>query len=231
MPRNSSTPFLPYLKKGSIVAVILIALTACGPEGEQSGYGADDSSGYGSDGMAAATSWAEPTPSIYADVENESDLLSNTRQLVTDSLRSGEGYFSADGRELIYQSEQAGDNPFYQIFVLDLASGVSRLVSPGVGLTTCAWIHPTQDLVMYSSTHEDPNAQAKQAEEIAIRESGIERAYGWDYDRHYDIYIANSDGSAHEISLTPRVTMPKVHTLPMALKFCSRRIVKPIRAH
>ena len=68
MPRNSSTPFLPYLKKGSIVAVILIALTACGPEGEQSGYGADDSSGYGSDGMAAATSWAEPTPSIYADV-------------------------------------------------------------------------------------------------------------------------------------------------------------------
>jgi Tol biopolymer transport system component len=195
MPRNSSTPFLPYLKKGSIAAAILIALTACEPEGEQSGYGADDSSGYGSDGMAAATSWAEPTPSIYADVENESDLLSNTGQLVTDSLRSGEGYFSADGRELIYQSEQAGDNPFYQIFVLDLASGVSRLVSLGVGLTTCAWIHPTQDLVMYSSTHEDPNAQAKQVEEIAIRESGIERAYGWDYDRHYDIYIANSNGS------------------------------------
>ena len=28
MPRNSSTPFLPYLKKGSIAAAILIALTA-----------------------------------------------------------------------------------------------------------------------------------------------------------------------------------------------------------
>ncbi|HAT57557.1 MAG TPA: hypothetical protein DCS79_01985, partial [Gammaproteobacteria bacterium] len=73
-----------------------------------------------SDGMAAATKWVEPTPSDYADVQNESQLLSNTRQLVTDSLRSGEGYFSADGRELIYQSEQPGDNPFYQIFVLDL---------------------------------------------------------------------------------------------------------------
>ena len=195
MPRSLSTPLLSYLKKGSIAAAVLIAFTACGPAGEESGYDADDSSGYGSDGMAAATSWAEPTLSIYADVENESALLGNTRQLVADSLRSGEGYFSADGRELIYQSEQAGDNPFYQIFVLDLASGVSRLVSPGVGLATCAWIHPTQDLVMYSSTHEDPNARAKQAEEIAIRESGIERAYGWDYDRHYDIYIANSDGS------------------------------------
>ena len=195
MPRSLSTPLLSYLKKGSIAAAVLIAFTACGPAGEESGYDADDSSGYGSDGMAAATSWAEPTLSIYADVENESALLGNTRQLVADSLRSGEGYFSADGRELIYQSEQAGDNPFYQIFVLDLASGVSRLVSPGVGLATCAWIHPTQDLVMYSSTHEDLNARAKQAEEIAIRESGIERAYGWDYDRHYDIYIANSDGS------------------------------------
>jgi len=184
---SSSKPLSPFLKRGSIAAAILAALTACGPAGEQSRYEAEDSSGYSSDGMAAATTWVEPTPSVYADVQNESQLLSNTRLLVTDSLRSGEGYFSADGRELIYQSEQPGDNPFYQIFVLDLVSGESRLVSPGIGLTTCAWIHPTQDLVMFSSTHEDPNALAKQAEEIAIRKSGIERAYGWDYDRHYDI--------------------------------------------
>ena len=85
--------------------------------------------------------------------------------------------------------------PFYQIYVMDLNSGSSRKVSPGVGLTTCAWIHPTQDLVMFSSTHEDPDARAKQAEEIAIRESGVSRPYGWDYDRHYDIYQADSNGN------------------------------------
>ena len=182
------------------ITFLFTALAACSPDTDVASSDSDYSesssstSGY-SDGTAAATSWVAEEPSPYANVQNEASLLSNTRQLITDSLRSGEGYFSADGTELIYQSEQPGDNPFYQIFVLDLASGESRLVSPGVGLTTCAWIHPTQDLVMFSSTHEDPNALAKQAEEIAIRESGIERAYGWDYDRNYDIYVANSDGS------------------------------------
>lgn len=181
-------------------ALIASILAACSPDAndtgsaESAGYSRDMASSYG-DGTAAATSWVAEEASPYADVQNEAVLLSNTRQLINDSLRSGEGYFSADGTQLIYQSEQPGDNPFYQIFVLDLASGESRLVSPGVGLTTCAWIHPTQDLVMFSSTHEDPNALAKQAEEIAIRESGIERAYGWDYDRNYDIYVANGDGS------------------------------------
>tara|TARA_B100001105_G_scaffold54088_1_gene41065 strand:+ start:37 stop:816 length:780 start_codon:yes stop_codon:yes gene_type:complete len=48
---------------------------------------------------------------------------------------------------------------------------------------------------MFSSTHEDPDALNKQAEEIRIRESGVERPYGWDYDRHYEIYQANADGS------------------------------------
>ena len=51
------------------------------------------------------------------------------------------------------------NNPFYQIYVMDLATGSSQKVSPGVGLTTCAWIHPSRDLVMFSSTHEDPDAR------------------------------------------------------------------------
>jgi Tol biopolymer transport system component len=193
MTSRSLTPHFP-LSKTSLLAMSLFMLVACSPSNEDSenpGYAENQ---YG-DGTAAATSWTAPEESPYDGVENEGLLLSNTRQLVTDSLRSGEGYFSDDGSELIYQSEQAGDNPFYQIFVLDLASGESRKVSPGYGLTSCAWIHPTQDLVMFSSTHEDPKAREKQAEEIAIRESGIERAYGWDYDRHYDIYVANADGS------------------------------------
>lgn len=147
------------------------------------------------DGVAAATTEAAPVVRDIADANNEALLLSGTRRLVGDSLRSGEGYFSADGEQLIYQSETEGSNPFYQIYVMDLASGNSRKVSPGIGLTTCSWIHPTQDIVMFSSTHEDPDALAKQAEEISIRESGISRPYGWDYDRHYDIYQADSSGA------------------------------------
>jgi Tol biopolymer transport system component len=78
---------------------------------------------------------------------------------------------------------------------MDLATGESTRVSPGTGLTTCSWIHPTLERVMFSSTHGDPEAVAKQQEEIAIRESGVARPYGWDYDRHYDIYEAGTDGS------------------------------------
>ena len=147
------------------------------------------------DGYAGATSYEEPAAPTGYDTKYESELMIGTHQLITDSLRSGEGYFSSDGSQLIFQSEVPGSNPFYQIFVRDFDTGDTSLVSPGVGLTTCPWIHPNAELVMFSSTHEDPQALAKQAEEIRIRESGIDRPYGWDYDSHYDIYQANSDGS------------------------------------
>lgn len=156
---------------------------------------AQDGAGTAPDGVAAA-SYEAPAPANAAmEAANEDLLLSNTHLLVEGSLRSGEGYFSADGERFIYQSETAGDNPFYQIYVMDLTDGSSHKVSPGIGLTTCSWIHPTEDLVMFSSTHEDPDARAKQAEEIAIRESGVSRPYGWDYDRHYEIYQADSLGN------------------------------------
>jgi Tol biopolymer transport system component len=188
-----------------IVLLSLLGLAACDAElNVEVGESADASSTVYAqavaepDGAAAATTgagYASESDSGY-DSGNEALLLSGTRRLVLDSLRSGEGYFSSDGEQFIYQSEEEGSgNPFYQIYVMDLASGISSKVSPGVGLTTCAWIHPTQDLVMFASTHDDPSALAKQAEEFSIRESGIERAYGWDYDHYYDIYQANSDGS------------------------------------
>lgn len=154
-----------------------------------------NSAEYSADGSAGATAYVEPEGAGEArfDTEYEALLLSNTRQLVTEGARSGEGYFSADGSEFIYQAEVAG-NPFYQIFLMDLETEEAHMVSTGIGLTTCSWIHPTMDRVMFSSTHEDPDALAKQAEEIAIRESGEDRPYGWDYDPHYEIYQADKQG-------------------------------------
>ncbi len=145
------------------------------------------------DGYAGATAWEPPTENANFETTYESLLLKNTYQFVTDGTRSGEGYFSTDGGRFVYQAEMPG-NPFYQIYLMDLKSGDTNMVSTGIGLTTCSWIHPTLDLVMYASTHEDPNALAKQAEEVAIRESGEDRPYGWDYDPYYDIYVADSDG-------------------------------------
>lgn len=147
------------------------------------------------DGMAAASAAAYPTVSNGAVLDaNETRLLSNTRQLVTVGKRSGESYFSADGARMIYQAEVEADNPFYQIYLRDLVTGDTHRVSTGVGLTTCAWIHPTQAKVIFASTHEDPDALQKQADEIAVRQSGAARAYSWDYDPYYDIYETDDQG-------------------------------------
>ena len=182
-------------KKGLVCISTCIALLISTAGLAQPDGAAGASASYSPDGVAGASAYAEPSAANMYDTEYESELLTGTYQLITDSLRSGEGYFSADGEQFIFQSEVPGDNPFYQIYLRDLASGETHRVSPGTGLTTCSWVHPTLDRVMFSSTHEDPEAMAKQAEEIRIRESGIERPYGWDYDRHYEIYQANADGS------------------------------------
>ena len=129
------------------------------------------------------------------DSAGESQFLSNIRQLTYDGKRAGEGYFSEDGNALIFQSEREPDNPFYQIYALDLLTGDTHRVSPGVGKTTCAFFRPGTDEVLYASTHHDAFAKAKQEEELKFRASGKERRYSWDYDAAMDIFSASRDGS------------------------------------
>lgn len=130
-----------------------------------------------------------------ADENPEGRFLSNTRQLIYDGKRSGEGYFSPDGKQLIFQSEREPENPFYQIYLLDLLSGDSARVSPGIGKTTCAFFQPGTNRVLFASTHLDPQALAKQKAEFDFRASGKQRRYSWDYDPEMDIFSCNQDGS------------------------------------
>ncbi|MYB92935.1 M28 family peptidase [Candidatus Poribacteria bacterium] len=125
----------------------------------------------------------------------ESRFLSNSRQLTYDGKRAGEGYFSEDGNALIFQSEREPDNPFYQIYLLNLLTGDTHRVSTGIGKTTCAFFRPGTDEVLYASTHHDAFAKAKQEEELQFRASGQERRYSWDYDAAMDIFSAHRDGS------------------------------------
>jgi len=126
----------------------------------------------------------------------EAGFLKRTRQLTLDGRRAGEGYFSSDGRQMVFQSERDPENPFFQIFLLNRETGNVDRVSPGHGKTTCAWIHPDGKRVLFASTHDDPEAVAKQRAEIELRESGEQKRYSWDYDDHYEIYSFDpSDGS------------------------------------
>ena len=120
--------------------------------------------------------------------ESEGRLLSRGRKLTFAGKRSGEGYFSADGKKLIFQSERLTENPFYQIYVLDLETGDTNLASTGFGKTTCSWFHPRGNKALFASSHEDPQAKAKQKTELQFRESGKVRKYSWDYDEWYDIF-------------------------------------------
>src|SRR5450432_277960 len=103
------------------------------------------------------------------DPAQEARLLSNTRQLIFEGKRSGEGYFSPDGKRLIFQSEREADNPFYQIYILDLTSGDISRVSPGIGKTTCSFFQPGTNRVLFASTHLDPQAAQKQKDELDFR--------------------------------------------------------------
>lgn len=132
----------------------------------------------------------------FAQQNNEKGkFLNNTRRLTYEGKRSGEGYFSPDDKALIFQSEREPGNPFFQIYFLDLETGDSHRISPGVGKTTCPFFRPGTNQVLFSSTHLDPNAKVKQKEEIEFRASGQRHRYSWDYDEHMDIFSAYRDGS------------------------------------
>jgi Tol biopolymer transport system component len=126
--------------------------------------------------------------------------LKNVRQLTRDFVRAGEGYFSPDMKQIIFQAEEKDSgNPFYQIFVMDLETGKYRRVSPGIGRTTCSYFSPDGKKIIFASSHLDPDAKKHQAEEYRRREEdrkvGRRRNYQWDFDPYMDIFEANPDGS------------------------------------
>jgi Tol biopolymer transport system component len=140
---------------------------------------------------------ADPVDSV------ESTLLSQARQLTFEGRRAGEGYFSADGSRMIFQSERDPANPFYQIHLMDLETGDVERVSPGYGKTTCAWIHPSNQRVLYASTHEDTSAREKMQAELDFRASGQQRRYSWDYDEHFDIFAQDlASGERRNLTAT-----------------------------
>jgi len=140
--------------------------------------------------LAAAALIAAAAPALAA------PPMGPARQLTFEGLRAGEGYFSADGTRMIFQSEREPGNPFYQIYLMDLQTGDVARLSPGVGKTTCGWLHPDGERALYASTEFDPEAEAKQAAELEFRASGQTRRYAWDYDPAFDLVEVDIDTGA-----------------------------------
>ena len=127
--------------------------------------------------------------------------LANIRQL-TVGRKNAEAYFSFDGTKLIFQStndwsDQRGDQPIsmpasspkglgcYQMYVMDLVTETIRMVSTGVGATTCGYFFPGDRRVLFSSTH----PVSPQCPPAPKREG----KYRWALD-DYDIFAMRVDG-------------------------------------
>lgn len=139
------------------------------------------------------------TPCSAAELsELESQNLSELQQLTKDFVKAGEGYFSPDGKTIIYQAVP-NEYPFYQIYTQQPEPlSKSQLVSTGRGRTTCSYFHPDGKSIIFASSHLDPQLDSTEADERKRQEedrkSGRRRRYKWDFDQHMDIYRAGTAG-------------------------------------
>jgi len=131
--------------------------------------------------VSAAAVAQEPGPLARPDEPR----LRGVRQL-TFGGENAEGYFSPDGRRLMFQSTRPG-TPCDQQFVLDLLTGESRRVSTGLGRTTCGYFLAGGRGILYASTH-------GAAPECPARPD-YSRGYAWAMHAGFDIYAADADGS------------------------------------
>jgi len=124
---------------------------------------------------------AEPDPLLFTGEVH----LRNVRQL-TFGGENAEGYFSADGRQLIFQSKRDGLQ-CDQIFIMDLATGEAERVSNGEGKCTCSYFMPDGQRILYSSTY--------LAGAACPPPPDYSQGYVWKLEESYEIFSAARDGS------------------------------------
>jgi Tol biopolymer transport system component len=111
--------------------------------------------------------------------------LANLRML-TNGGENAEAYYSGDETKLIFQRTRPPEVPCDQMFTLDLRSGEEKLVSTGKGRTTCGYFFPSNDRILYASTHHIDAACPAPPD--------MRQGYVWAL-YEYDIFVADADGA------------------------------------
>jgi Tol biopolymer transport system component len=111
--------------------------------------------------------------------------LANIRQL-TFGGENAEGYWSADGAFIIFQSKRDALG-CDQIFLMDADGGHQHMVSSGKGRTTCSYVFPGNKRILYASTHLSGDACPPNPD--------YSKGYVWKLYPSYEIFTANLDGS------------------------------------
>ena len=105
---------------------------------------------------------------------------------ITFGGENAEAYWSASGRQLIFQAHRE-DWPCDQQYVLDLDSGAQTRVSTGKGRTTCGYFYDHDRRVLFSSTHLGADSCPPLPD--------YSKGYVWPVYESYEIFTARPDGS------------------------------------
>jgi len=134
--------------------------------------------------------------------------LHNIQQLTSPAMgfeRAGESYFSPDGKTIIFQAIPKGQE-HYQIYTMNLETGLPVMVSTGKGACTCAFFRPDGQKIIFASSHEDPDLDQQMAK-IPNSQKTQTGNYKWDLTPYMNIYEANPDGT----ELIPLTSGPAYH--------------------
>ncbi|MFH0882551.1 MAG: hypothetical protein V2A56_06170 [bacterium] len=157
----------------------------------------------------------KPQPADNLLMPGEEKHMKNLRQL-TFGGENAEGYFSPDSKWLIYQShEKKGECD--QIYIMNLATGETKMVSTGGGVTTCSFFIPGTDEFIYASTH-GASMECPPAPDQSL-------GYVWPLHKGFDIYRARRDGTVlQQLTDTPGYDAESVVSPDgKSLVFCSIR--------
>jgi TolB protein len=135
-------------------------------------------------GLVAMSAGQTPKRPVEVKPLPQETRLSNMRQL-TFGGENAEAYFSFDGTKLTFQN--TGDYPCDQIFTMSVDGSGKKLVSTGLGRTTCSHFMPDGKSIVYASTH----LGARECPPVPGKEEG----YVWPIYDTYDIFKVNVDGS------------------------------------
>ncbi|MDF1701181.1 MAG: hypothetical protein P1V36_08490 [Planctomycetota bacterium] len=150
-------------------ALLLTLLAACGTK------------------PAAKKGAGAKSPAVAHAVRDGETHLKNLRQ-ITFGGENAEAYWSFAEDRLIFQATRA---PYTadQIYVMAPDGSDTKLLSGGVGRTTCAYFMPGDKRILYASTYlAGKEPPPKPAYDRSL-------GYVWPIFNAYDIFTANADGS------------------------------------
>lgn len=110
--------------------------------------------------------------------------LTNIRQL-TNGGENAEAYWSSDGSKIIFQSSRDGRTCDQQ-YVMNADGSDVRMVSTGLGKTTCGYFYDGDQRIFFASSHA--------VDSLCPPRPDPSKGYVWPLD-DFDIYTANPDGS------------------------------------